>query len=94
MKTRLLLLAGLVALSGCANIPSGEFKDWTHEGNYGLFSTHYEAHGAKKQPDGRIVVDSYTGSVKIAGGYGPSDTITGLVIDPAVKPVSVTVLPK
>ena len=86
----LLCLGGL---TGCANIPSGEFQDWTHDGNYGVFTSHYEAHGAKKQSDGKVVIDSYTGSIKVAGGYGPSDTIKGLVIDPKVPPVSVQVLP-
>lgn len=88
---KLLILAALVGLSGCANIPSGEFKDWTHDGNYGVFTSHYEARGAKKRDDGKIVVDSYTGSIKFAGGYGPSDTLTGLVIDPKVKPEAVPV---
>lgn len=87
----LLVLAALVA--GCSNIPNGEFKDWSHDGNYAVFTSHYEAHGAKKREDGKIVVDSYTGGIKFAGGYGPSDTITGLVIDPKTPPVSVQVLP-
>lgn len=86
-------LFALVLTTGCANIPSGEFKDWTHDGNYGVFTSHYEAHGAVKQADGKIVVASYTGNIKVAGGYGPSDTITGLVIDPKAPPVSVQVLP-
>ena len=92
---RLLILALALGLGlvGCSNIPNGEFTNWTHDGNYGVFTSHYEAHNAVKQSDGKIIVGSYTGSIKVAGGYGPSDTITGLVIDPKTPPVSVQVLP-
>lgn len=93
MKNKALILAASLALTGCSNIPNGEFKDWSHDGNYGIFTSHYEAHNAKKREDGKIVVGSYTGSIKVAGGYGPHDSITELVIDPKTPPVAVKLLP-
>lgn len=82
-----LLFAGC---SSASKIPGVSFDSWTHDGNYGAFTTHVEAHGAHKDADGKLHVESYTGSMKVMGGYGPSDTITGLVIDPKdTKPVEV-----
>lgn len=95
MKTTLKLLAAIAALTlaGCSSIPNGEFTSWTHDGNYAVFATHYEAHNAVKQADGKVMIGAYTGSIKVMGGYGPSDTITNLVVDPKVVPTAVQVLP-
>lgn len=88
-----LLLAGC-STSQIAKIPNASFGSWTHDGNYGVFSTHVEAHGASKQADGTIHIQAYTGHIKVAGGYGPSDTITDLVIVPGVPLEPLKVVPE
>ncbi len=90
------ILGACLALSGCSslkNIPGVEFGSWTHDGNYGVFTTHVEASGATKDAEGKIHLKSYSGHLKVAGGYGPSDTITDLVIDPNKQAPVVNVIP-
>lgn len=87
MKTIISIFCALalLALTGCKSLPPGvAFKTWTHDGNYGPVTTHYEATNASKDPaTGKIVVEHYAGHMKVLGGYGVSDTIEGLVIEPA-----------
>lgn len=101
MKTLIALVIASIALafSGCstaqiAKIPNASFGSWTHDGNYGVFSTHVEAHGASKAPDGTIHINAYTGNLKVMGGYGPSDTITDLIIIPGPAPEPLKVVPE
>lgn len=99
MKIPFILLFASLLLGGCstaqiAKIPNASFGSWTHDGNYGVFSTHVEAHGAEKQADGTIKIKAYTGHIKVAGGYGPSDTITDLVVLPGVAPEPLKVVPE
>lgn len=84
----LLVFAAIVvaAFAGCSAFPSIEAEHWVHDGNYGAVTTHYEASGIKRTPDGRLQVDTYSGSVKVLGGYGVSDTVKGLVIPTGSKP--------
>lgn len=77
-----------------AKIPNASFDSWVHDGKYGVFTTHVEAHGATKQADGTIKIQAYTGHLNVAGGYGPSDTITNLVIEPGTPPAPLKVVPE
>lgn len=99
MKIPFVLAIVSLAFAGCstsqiAKIPNASFGSWTHDGNYAVFSTHVEAHGAEKQADGTIKIKAYTGSLKVAGGYGPSDVITDLVVLPGVAPEPLKVVPE
>lgn len=69
-------------LTGCRSFPNVEADHWTHDGHYGAFTTHYQADNIRRLPSGALKVETYTGTVTIMGGYGVSDTITGLVITP------------
>ena len=101
MKTlfALFIVSVSLGLSGCSTaqiskIPNASFGSWTHDGNYGVFSTHVEAHDASKSPDGTIHINAYTGSLKVMGGFGPSDTITDLIILPGAAPEPLAVVPQ
>jgi len=101
MKILTIILASIVLAfsSGCSTaqiskIPNASFDSWVHDGKYGIFTTHVEAHGAVKQADGKITIQAYTGQLAVAGGYGPSDTITNLVIDPAAPAAPLAVVPE
>lgn len=72
----------LVAFSGCMGLPTGAADRWVHDGNYGFVTTHYEAGKVASQPDGTLKVGTYSGSVKVLGGYGVSDTVENLVVKP------------
>lgn len=73
-----------LAFAGCASYPPGACDSWTHEGRYGAVATHYEAKDVKA--DGATLkIGQWHGSVTFLGGYGISDTVTGLVV-PAKTP--------
>lgn len=91
MKTKTLttigrLMLGLVlmiGLIGCAQFPNVACESWHHEGNYGPVTTQYDAKQVTRQEDGSLRIASYTGNVKVLGGYGVTDTVQGLVLSPA-----------
>lgn len=96
MKTRLLLFLALliVALcSGCQQFPNVACASWHHEGNYGPVTTQYDAKNVQRQEDGSLKVETYSGNVKVLGGYGVTDTISGLVLSPAQAKVPAPVNP-
>lgn len=75
----------VLAACGCASFPKVEAAKWVHEGNYGPVTTHYEATGITRAPDGALNVKTYSGHIKVLGGYGISDTIEGLVVPAATR---------
>lgn len=84
MKNKLLviLIFAIALLSGCRSFPTIACESWHHEGNYGFVTTQYDAKNVVKLSDGSLRVETYSGNVKVAGGYGVTDTITGLVLTP------------
>lgn len=85
---RKLLWLLLPLLSSCASYPPAAAGSWVHDGNYGPVTTHYEAKDIKASVDGtKLSVGTYSGHIKVLGGYGISDTITDLVI--SAKPSKV-----
>lgn len=73
----------VVYLSGCAHVPPGALTHWDHKDSYGpFFQDHFSFNGVVKNTDGTLNVSQYEGSWSIMG-FGPTDSIQGLVIDPA-----------
>lgn len=80
MKT--IAVLALLILSGCSSFPNVACESWTHEGNYGPVTTHYDAKNVVRQEDGSLKIEQYTGAVKVLGGYGMTDTVRGLILTP------------
>lgn len=73
----------LLSVSGCAQFPGITCDHWQHQGSYGVFATEYEATGVVKLADGSVRIKSYSGNVKVLGGYGVTDTVSDLILTPA-----------
>lgn len=84
-KTLALLILAAVALlaGGCRSFPNLACDSWHHEGNYGPVTTQYDAKNVRRQEDGSLRVETYSGNIKVLGGYGVTDTVQGLVLSPA-----------
>ncbi len=92
LLTFALLLAALLA-TGCQQFPNLACASWHHEGNYGPVTTQYDAKNVMRLEDGSLRVETYSGNVKVLGGYGVTDTIQGLVLSPAQAKTPVPVNP-
>lgn len=73
------LIAVALLATGCAApFPNLTAEHWIHQGSYGPVTTNYEATHIVKNEDGSLTVATYSGSIKVLGGYGVSDTVSGL----------------